>query len=737
MTFIDPADSIERQNEKLLQIAQSLMTRVEQSSTESGVAYQQFERAALLEDQVRERTRELARALDLLQESNARLEEANTVAEAAQANLYEAIESINEGFALFDSSDQLVLFNSRFCLALDDIKDRLETDLSFKDYVALISSSGNLTLPEGETRKEWARKRLGRHRDSHAVFNISLTDDRWLHVSEHRAPGGGTVILQTDVTDIIRFERNERERMRDEQARMLQATLDHLNQGICIFDRNQTLVGWNKRMDRFVTMVRGPKVLAIDFSALFDLFDDVLRFHDPKDAERLKDWVNQDSKRTPLAFEMGRGDSDVLSILAQEMPDQGFVMSFTDVTSERAAARALLEMNEVLERRVLDRTEELGAALDEAERANASKSRFVAAASHDLLQPLSAAKLFVSSLALKETNPEQQSIIEKTETALMGVENIIEALLEISKLDAGKAVFKKQPVRMSDVLTPLRDEMTPMALQKGVSLDVVDCSLTVESDPGYLRRIIQNLLSNAVRYTDTGRVLAGARRQGQHVRIEVWDTGRGIAEEDQAAIFQEFKRLEGSQHDAGLGLGLAIVERACKGLGHAFALSSSPGEGSCFSILVPRTSEKSAPLEVINPSDSASQKPIGGLLALLVENDRSLSSALSMMIEEIGADVLCAHSAEEAVELLQTIQLKPDVLLLDYQLGAGVSGIDLYDRICRDYGHVPAAIVSASRSRGLSRDCKTRGVPLIPKPIDSVRLYEFLTGVHQGLQAVH
>jgi signal transduction histidine kinase len=587
MSLINPQDTLERQNEKLLTIAQSLMRRVEQKSEQSGLAYQQFERAALLETEVRERTQDLERALDLLQESNARLEIANDETEKARSNLTEAIETINEGFALFEANDGLVLSNSRFCRDFADVEAGLVAGLGFEDYVALISESDFISLPDGQGPKEWVTRRLSKHRDDHAVFNVRLKWDRWLQVSEHRTSRGGTVILQTDVTDIIRRERNERDKMRDEQAEMLQATLDHLNQGVCIFDQHQTLVGWNSRMDGLLPATRGQGVVGISFEALLNRLHGQLTFGNDLSAEELRHWANRTKKREPIAFEVTRGSSQSLSVFAQEMPDRGFVISFTDVTAERSVARTLAEMNELLERRVEDRTQELGIALSEAERANASKSRFVAAASHDLLQPLSAAKLFVSSLSEEIETIEALRVIDKTEMALNSVEEFITALLDISKLDAGKAVFEVQPIRMSQIFDPLRNELTPLADQKGIELRILDSTLTVLSDPGYLRRIVQNLLSNAIRYTDTGKVLVGVRRIGGSARIEVWDTGRGIAKEDQVKIFGEFERVSPTKADMGLGLGLAIVERACKGLGHKFDLWSEPGVGSRFSLVAP------------------------------------------------------------------------------------------------------------------------------------------------------
>lgn len=723
MSLINPTDSVERQNEKLLMIAHSLMRRVEQKSEESGLAYRQFERAALLESQVRERTRDLERTLDLLQDSNARLEVARSETETARSNLAEAIETIDEGFALFDTDDRLVLFNSRFCQDLQDIVPRLTAGLPFKDYVLLVAKSRFLSLPLDQTPDDWAAKRFAHHRDPHVVFNVSLLHSRWLQVSEHRTSGGGTVILQTDVSDIIQLERQERDKLRDEQARILQATLDHLNQGVCIFDRNRSLVGWNSKMDGFLALPKPRVTLGMNFAYLLNRLRDLLMFDESFDAERLRNWANRASGRHPIAFEITRDDGRIFSVFAQEMPNHGFVISFTDVTAEREAARALFEMNEQLERRVRERTQELGVALAEAERANASKSRFVAAASHDLLQPLSAAKLFVSSLSDKITTQDAQNVIGKTEMALNGAQQIIEALLDISKLDAGKAVFKVQSIRLSDILSPLRDELAATAAAKGIDLDILDSTLTVRSDPAYLRRIVQNLLSNAVRYTDTGRVLLGVRRAGTSARIEVWDTGRGIAEEDQDSIFQEFSRLQPERSDGGLGLGLAIVERACEGLGHELGLWSKPGSGSCFSLNVPIDTAALAAGPDRTLRDTRPAQDLNGLLVMLVENDPNVAGALSLAVEDMGGEVIHAHSAQEALSLMHEIQLIPDAFLLDYQLGHGATGTELYQQITDTYGPVSAAIISANRTRELRRMCKDLGLTLMAKPVDRDRLW--------------
>lgn len=727
MSLINPADTLERQNEKLLTIAHALMRKVEQKNDQSGIAYAQFERAALLEVQVQERTKDLARTLDLLQESNSQLEAANLATETARANLTEAIETINEGFALFDTEDRLVLFNSRFCRDFRDIRRETLDGLTFDQYVAQVARSVYMQLPDGMTPNDWARKRKEQHREARVVFNVSLTRDRWLQVSEHRTARRGTVILQTDVTSIIRLERQERERMRDHQAQVLRATLDHLNQGVCIFDRQRNLIGWNKQMDQLLDVPARQDALGENFNSLLEQLKGQLEFTGEINAETLRKWAEQTARRSAITFEVTRDGAQTLSVFAQQMPDLGFVISFTDVTAERAAAAALAQVNEMLERRVEDRTQELGVALSEAERANASKTRFVAAASHDLLQPLSAAKLFVSSLSDRTERPELTSIIDKAETALASVEQIIEALLDISKLDSSSPDLDVRPIRLSAILTPLRDELTPVAAAKGLDLRILHSRLSVRSDPGYLRRIIQNLVSNAIRYTDQGRVLVGVRRVGQTARVEIWDTGRGIAEEDQQSIFQEFKRIDRSSTSAaGLGLGLAIVERACNRLGHGLHICSELGRGSRFSIELPVMDAHDTP--ETQPLDASEDIGLDrqGQIVFLVENDIQLADALTMLIESWGGQVIHTRTGEEALQILSDIDLIPDAILLDYQLDGDMDGVELFCQITETYGPVPASLLSAQRGGAITERCEAIGLPALAKPVDRDEMRRFL-----------
>ncbi|WP_146588896.1 hybrid sensor histidine kinase/response regulator [Puniceibacterium confluentis] len=734
MSIINPADSLERQNEKLVKITESLMRRVEYGTAQSGAAYAQFERAALLEKRVRERTLELERTLDLLHESNAQLGRANEETEAARRNLADAIETVSEGFALFDPMDNLVMFNSRFCRDFRDMAEALRPGLPFEEYIHQISQSISLVLPEGDDPEGWAAKRIRRHIDRHVMFNVQLTHDRWLQVSEHRTGNGGTVVLQTDVTDIIRLERLEHRRLRDKQARMIRATLDHLNQGVCIFDENAQLVGWNQKLGALLSLPARRLHIGASFAGMLDKLDASIVFTRGMDRDGFRRWAHSTSPRQPISFEVRSGDAMTLHIFGRAMPDRGFVISCTDVTAEREAAQKLHEMNEILEQRVMERTLELEDALSAAERANASKSRFVAAASHDLLQPLSAAKLFISSLADRSADrPADAAVLSKAESALSSAEQIIDALLNISKLESDGLSFDIRPVALSEILGPLHDEMEMLAAAKGLDLRIVESGLTVETDPAYLRRVVQNLLANAVRYTDTGRVLMGVRRRGGSARIEVWDTGPGIAEEDQGTIFEEFKRLDtkASRND-GLGLGLAIVERACARLGHPLGLWSVPGRGSCFMVNVPVAGRA-------EPLSTAHKRPVrphglaqSGLIMLLVENEPQLRRAISILVESWGVNVIEAEDADSALQLLEDLEIRPDALLLDQQLGQGLSGTGLYEEISQRMGALPCSIISADRSPGLRDACDALGLDLLLKPLDRHKLGQFLRQTARG-----
>lgn len=724
--LINPSDPLERQNEKLWKITTALMQRVERSTEDDSAAYAHFQRALLLEEEVRQRTRDLEQTLELLNRSNAQLSEANEAAQRARSDLANALEAVQEGFALFNHDDRLVLCNSRFGMHMPDLAAKLRPGLHFDDYIRSASRSPYLALPVGQSPEDWAEERAKKHSERHVNFNARLAGDRWIQVSEHRTADGGTAILQTDITDMIRLERQEREKLLDDQARLIRATLDHINQGICIFDSQHRLIGWNHRLSILLNPPIHLLRVGTSFSRLFEHLSRDLTFSEGQSADEITGWVEMTKGRPALTAHLIHGEDTHLDLFAQEMPDAGFVISFTDSTVERRAIRAMYKANEMLEQRVLQRTLALEDALEEAERANASKSRFVAAASHDLLQPLSAAKLFLSSLESMALDGGAEQIIGRTRSALASVETILAALLDISKLDLGQAAVDVSPVPIPKILRPLRDEFTAMARQKDLDFRMVNCNLVVQSDPAYLRRILQNLIANAIRYTRSGKVLVGARRDGAEVRIEVWDTGPGIPEDQRENIFKEFQRLEdGGGGSEGMGLGLAIVERAAALLGHPLGMRSEPGRGTVFHISVPIANSK-AVKSVQKPPERQLRHPADNLIALVVDNDKEVRQAIATLLDSWGIGVFDVASEAEALTLLNQIDIVPDVMLVDYHLDENRNGLECITNLRRLFGAVPAVLITADRSDRLDTICASAGIDLMRKPLPTEQLHAFL-----------
>ncbi|MEZ5913222.1 MAG: PAS-domain containing protein [Paracoccaceae bacterium] len=726
MSILNPDDPLERQHEKLVQIVDVLMRRVEQDTDDSGAAYAQFQRAVLLEDQVRERTGELERALDLLNASNAMLAEAKREAEGARRDLANAIETVQEGFAIFDAGETLVMCNSRFCAQMPDVRAHLDPGLAFADYVTMVSRSAHLARPPGESAEDWAVRRMRRHADNHVMFNVRLGGDRWIQVSEHRTREGGTVVLQTDVTDIIRLEREERGKLLDDQARMIRATLDHISQGVCIFDHQRRLAGWNRRLVELLDVPARLVRLGTTFDAFTQSFGRGLKLSGELTTEGLNAWAGSATARAPIGFEVGDGRR-VLAAFGQEMPGRGFVISFTDVTRERDAVREARETNETLEQRVRDRTNALAEALASAERANASRSRFVAAASHDLLQPLSAAKLYLEALGSEDLAPAAQDTLERAGKALSSVEAILDALLDISRLEAGPAAVNVRPVDLGALLERLREEFKPVAERKGLTLRIAPHAATVASDATYLRRILQNLIANAIRYTEAGTVQVLAERCGDALKLSVTDTGQGIAKRDLQAIFREFHRLNARASAAdGMGLGLAIVERACALLNHPLAVQSTLGAGSSFMLSLPIIDSSARRFEdPVDASRPTTPMPTDKIVGL-VENDRDLRSALCTLLEKWGLSVIEADTGEEMLSLLDEIGIVPEVFLVDYQLGPGMDGIAVLKTLQDRYGPVDGRLLTAEHSAKAGRAFAKAGVDVFYKPIDPNALADYL-----------
>lgn len=377
---------------------------------------------------------------------------------------------------------------------------------------------------------------------------------------------------------------------------------------------------------------------------------------------------------------------------------------------------------------------ELAAARQAAEEANRSKTRFLRAASHDLLQPLSAARLFLSTLATTEMNEDQVDLVKRLGNAFESVDELMHAVLDISRLDSQRIEFNRKSVALNALFQRLRDEYEPLALARGLVLQFVPTSLCVNSDPTFLRRIAQNLVSNAIKYTRAGKVLVGARRYGARVSLEVHDTGIGIPAEDRNRIFDEFQRLDAdARGESGMGLGLSIVRRACAKLDHPITLDSTPGRGTVFRISLPLAAQR----QTVAPHDHAGRvdrERLRGRLALVVENDADMRHGYSLILRDTwGMEVMAAEGTAAAEREVISAGRSPDLILADYHLAGEDTGVRSIRALRRRAGaDIPALMVTAHRNAGLVRSCGRMGIRVLEKPVRPEDLQENLLALIVG-----
>ncbi len=510
---------------------------------------------------------------------------------------------------------------------------------------------------------------------------------------------------------------------------LLQSAIDNVPQGIAVFTRNNELICWNPP---FCVLLNIPDSMARVGSPLRGILSHVMEQTGP---------VSDLGARLSAALEHVNGDHAVMreKILATGrvvdvqsgvLPDGGLVLTFIDVSENVEAAEVLRLANETLERRVRERTAELTTLNDalaiakaEAEQANIGKTRFIAAASHDILQPLNAARLFTSTLVEQKAKGQQGQLARNVDQSLEAVEDILATVLDISRFDAGAVKPEISSFRASDILKPLQQEFAPLAQAKGLSLVVVGSSLVLRSDRKLLRRILQNLMSNAITYTSEGRVLVGLKRNGDHVQIRVHDTGPGIPQSKHGIIFHEFERLShGASPEKGgapgLGLGLSIVERLTRLLGHPMALQSHMGQGSLFSVMVPISEESVAEPVAKRPANPRLSGALSGLHVLAIDNEQSIVDGLAALLGGWGLDVSKALNPVEAM----VADRKPDIIIADYHINRddGLALIQELRDLWKDT--VPAILITADPSAKLRGEAEAAGVHYLRKPVKPAQL---------------
>jgi len=545
---------------------------------------------------------------------------------------------------------------------------------------------------------------------------------------------GDVVLLLDETSQAIRFNRQ-----------LLEATLENISQGVSVVDSEQRLIGWNSRYAELMDYPAGlvyvgkPILELLRYNAdLGRLGKDNIEFQVQKRIKHMREGYE-------YKFQSNFADGKVIEIHGQPMPGGGYVTTYSDITEFKSVESELVDAKASLEQRVADRTARLQTAMQalqdakaEAEEANTSKTRFLAAAAHDLLQPLNAAKLFAALLnEHRDSMPTEQSqLVGRIESGLLAVEDLLSAILDISRLDTAAPEPKPEAFPVAQLFDALRTQFAQTFTEESLQLRFAKTTLWVRSDPALLRRILQNFISNARRYTKSGGVLVGCRRQDGEVVIQVIDTGVGISGEDQKLVFEEFRRLNGrgKQKRRGLGLGLAIVDRIARLLGHEVSLRSLPGKGSCFEITVPRAD----PVSTAMPPAITARQRVGASLSgqsiLCVDNDTDILDGMHGLLSKWGATVLTATCHSEAVTELMRLNDSshgpPAILLVDYHLDDGETGLNVIAAI-RDEAamEIPAIILTADHSEEVTQRVLQAGHAILRKPVKPAALRALINRV--------
>ncbi|WP_313323839.1 hybrid sensor histidine kinase/response regulator [Stutzerimonas nitrititolerans] len=532
------------------------------------------------------------------------------------------------------------------------------------------------------------------------------------------------------VEDVVRIVGEASEVLQFNRA-LLQGAIENITQGISVVDQSLRLVAWNHR---YLEMFDYPDGLVYIGRPIAD----IIRYNaerglcGPGDADthvtkRLY-WMRQGRAHTSeRTFPNGR----VVELIGNPMPGGGFVMSFSDITAFREAERGLKDANEGLEQRVSERTQELSLlnqaltdAKSTAEAANQSKTRFLAAVSHDLMQPLNAARLFSAALSHQhDALPrEAQELVHHLDSSLRSAEDLISDLLDISRLENGRITPDRNAFALSSLYDTLGAEFTVLAAKQGIDFRVHGSRLRIDSDIKLLRRVLQNFLTNAFRYAK-GRVVLGVRRQGKSLRLEVWDRGPGIAKDKLQVIFEEFKRLDSHQTRAekGLGLGLAIADGFCQVLDHPLSVRSWPGKGSVFSVTVPIAANVVKQYRLngkIEPQHTA----LTGVQVLCIDNEESILIGMHSLLSRWGCQVWTASNRAECEALLAE-DVHPQLVLVDYHLDHGETGCDLMAWLRMRLGEpVPGVVISADGRPELIATIHAAGLDYLSKPVKPAAL---------------
>lgn len=639
--------------------------------------------------------------------------------------LQRAVDNLSQGVAMVNAEGALELWNHRF-LELSGLAP-IEAHRPFAEVME--DSELQLLTPD-------SRDARGRQIQE---LEQRLFDGRMLEVRTHPLPAGGFVNTFTDIT-----ERYRHAEAIGESERWIRLITDHVPALIAYLNADLVYEFTNKVYEEWYHWPRSGM-----------LGQNLREVHSEEHCRRLAPYAERALSGESVTFEVAETNMNGQEryMLRSYVPNRqasgevvGIFVLIRDISERRRTAEALHQAYQNLEQRVRERTSELTSlnsqlhreidersqvelrlreAKREAEQANLSKTKFLAAVSHDLLQPLNAARLFTSAMLERCEPSSSQGLVRNISNSLEDVENLLGTLVDISKLDAGVIRPDIAPFAVSELLDNLATEFRQAAGSEGLSLHFVPCSALVRSDVQLLARILRNLLSNAIRYTPSGHILLGCRRHRQSLSIEVLDTGIGIAEDKLGEIFQEFKRgdVQRPNQDRGLGLGLAIVDKIAQILGHRIHVTSTLGKGSRFAIEVPRA--KRAPKACAESQDSSERllERLHGSRVWVLDNDAAICAGMRTLLEGWGCQVVTALSEEDLARQVDNFHAEVDLLIADYHLDDGHNGVDAVAAINARRGTpLPALMITANYSNELKQQMRELGHTLMHKPVRPMKL---------------
>ena len=651
--------------------------------------------------------------------------------------LQRAVDNLSQGVAMVGADGCLELWNRRF-LELCGLAP-IEAHRPFAEVMA--DSELRLLTPGTRGDNGQPLNELEQH----------LFDGRTLEIRTHPLPTGGFVNTFTDITERYRHAEALRE-----SERWIRLITDHVPALIAYVSADLTYAFTNKVYEEWYRWPRDGM-----------LGQPLREVHSGEHWQQLEPFIERALSGESISFEMAEPNhaGQQRYMLRSYVPNRlasgevaGIFVLIQDITDRRRTAEALHQAYQNLEQRVRERTAELTSlneqllceiderahaearlreAKREAELANLSKTKFLAAVSHDLLQPLNAARLFTSALQ-EQAEASGSGLVRNISNSLEDVENLLGTLVDISKLDAGVIKPDIASFAVSELLDNLAAEFRQIAGSEGLRLDHVASTALVRSDIQLLARILRNLLTNAIRYTPTGRVLLGCRRRRQSLSIEVWDTGVGIAEDKLEEIFQEFKRGDAVQanQDRGLGLGLAIVEKIARMLGHRIVVRSWPGQGSIFAIEVPLARRATRVREEPSSTDLVLER-LSGARVWVLDNDAAICAGMRTLLEGWGCVVTTALSEEDLARQVDNFHAEADLIIADYHLDNGCNGLDVVTTVNeRRASSLPVLLITANYSNDLKLQVRELGHMLMHKPIRPMKLKTAMCHMLEHGQAV-